>query len=42
METSGFAPIGLQARNIDDMLDQIRAAGFNTPSGCHSAINSWI
>ena len=30
METSGFAPIGLQARNIDDMLDQIRAAGFNT------------
>jgi aryl-phospho-beta-D-glucosidase BglC (GH1 family) len=30
METSGFAPIGLQSRNIDDMLDQIRRAGFNT------------
>ena len=30
METSGFAPIGLNARNVDDMLDQIVAAGFNT------------
>jgi len=30
METGGFAPIGLQSRNIDDMLDQIRTAGFNT------------
>jgi endoglucanase len=30
METSAFAPIGLTARNVDDMLDQIVAAGFNT------------
>jgi endoglucanase len=30
METSGFAPVGLNTRNIDDMLDQIPAAGFNT------------
>ena len=30
LETSGFAPIGLNARNVDDMLDQIVAAGFNT------------
>jgi endoglucanase len=30
METSAFAPIGLTARTLDDMLDQIVAAGFNT------------
>jgi endoglucanase len=30
METSAFAPLGLVARNVDDMLDQIVAAGFNT------------
>jgi len=30
METSAFAPLGLGARNVDDMLDQIVAAGFNT------------
>jgi endoglucanase len=30
METSGFAPLGLNARNVDTMLDQIAAAGFNT------------
>src|SRR5437870_12480028 len=30
METSGFAPIGLNARNVDDILDQIVAEGFNT------------
>jgi endoglucanase len=30
METSGFAPLGLGARNVDDMLNQIVAAGFNT------------
>jgi endoglucanase len=30
METSGFAPLGLGARNVDDMLDQIVTAGFNT------------
>jgi endoglucanase len=30
LETSGFAPIGLRTRKIDDTLDQIAAAGFNT------------
>jgi aryl-phospho-beta-D-glucosidase BglC (GH1 family) len=30
METSTFAPLGLKARNVDDMLDQIASAGFNT------------
>jgi endoglucanase len=30
LETNGFAPIGLRTRKIDDMLDQIAAAGFNT------------
>jgi len=30
METSMFAPLGLKTRNVDDMLDQIVAAGFNT------------
>jgi endoglucanase len=30
METSAFAPVGVSARNLDDMLDQIVAAGFNT------------
>ena len=30
METGGFAPIGLNARNLDAMLDQIAASGFNT------------
>jgi endoglucanase len=30
METSTFAPLGLKTRNVDDMLDQIVAAGFNT------------
>jgi endoglucanase len=30
METSSFAPIGLNSRNVDVMLDQIAAAGFNT------------
>jgi len=30
LETSAFAPIGLGARNIDDMLDQVAKAGFNT------------
>jgi endoglucanase len=30
LETSAFAPIGLNARNVDQMLDQIVAAGFNT------------
>src|SRR5438132_4654909 len=28
METGGFAPIGLNARNVDDMLDQLAGAGF--------------
>ncbi|MBV9173375.1 MAG: glycoside hydrolase family 5 protein, partial [Chloroflexi bacterium] len=30
LETSAFAPIGLGSRKVDDMLDQIVAAGFNT------------
>jgi len=30
LETSAFAPLGLAARNVDDMLDQIVTAGFNT------------
>jgi endoglucanase len=30
METTAFAPLGLNTRNVDDMLDQIVAAGFNT------------
>jgi endoglucanase len=30
METSGFAPLGLNNRNVDAMLDQVAAAGFNT------------
>src|SRR4029078_11910884 len=30
LETSTFAPQGLWARGLDDMLDQIVAAGFNT------------
>src|SRR5258708_2283591 len=30
METNAFAPLGVNSRNIDDMLDQIAAAGFNT------------
>jgi endoglucanase len=30
METSGLAPAGLNTRNLEDMLDQIPAAGFNT------------
>src|SRR5262249_27752711 len=30
METSNFAPIGLDSRSLDDMLDQIVASGFNT------------
>ena len=30
METNAFAPLGLNARNVDDMLDQIVTAGFNT------------
>src|SRR6185436_19622524 len=30
METNRYAPIGLEARNVDDMLDQIAATGFNT------------
>src|SRR5260370_2988694 len=30
METRAFAPLGLVARNVDDMLDQIVAAGLNT------------
>jgi endoglucanase len=30
METNRYAPIGLEQRNLDDMLDQIVAAGFNT------------
>jgi endoglucanase len=30
METSTFAPLGLKTRNVDDMLDQVVAAGFNT------------
>jgi endoglucanase len=29
METSTFAPIGLDTRSLDDMLDQIVASGFN-------------
>jgi endoglucanase len=29
-ETSAFAPHGLEARNWQDMLDQIKQAGFNT------------
>jgi len=29
-ETKAFAPHGLWARNWEDMLDQIKAAGFNT------------
>jgi endoglucanase len=29
METSTFAPIGLDTRKLDDMLDQIVASGFN-------------
>src|SRR3989440_11346186 len=29
-ETSTFAPHGLEARNWQDMLDQIKQAGFNT------------
>jgi endoglucanase len=30
METSNFAPIGLDTRSLDDMLDQVAASGFNT------------
>jgi endoglucanase len=30
METRAFAPIGLHARSLDDMLDQLTNAGFNT------------
>jgi endoglucanase len=30
METSMFAPIGLDARSLDAMLDQVVATGFNT------------
>jgi endoglucanase len=30
METNAFVPLGLNSRNVDDMLDQIAAAGFNT------------
>ena len=30
METSNFAPIGLDARRLDDMLDQLVTSGFNT------------
>jgi endoglucanase len=30
LETGDFAPIGLNARNVDDVLDQIAATGFNT------------
>jgi endoglucanase len=30
METSAFAPLGVGARKVDDMLDQIVTAGFNT------------
>jgi endoglucanase len=30
METHAFAPIGLHARSLDDMLDQLTIAGFNT------------
>ena len=29
-ETGAFAPIGLETRKLDDMLDQMVAAGFNT------------
>src|SRR5206468_10975844 len=30
METSTFAPIGLDSRKLEDMLDQVVASGFNT------------
>jgi endoglucanase len=30
METSNFAPIGLDSRNLEDMLDQVVSSGFNT------------
>jgi endoglucanase len=30
METSNFAPIGLDSRSLNDMLDQVVATGFNT------------
>jgi endoglucanase len=30
METSTFAPVGLDTRNLDEMLDQIVRSGFNT------------
>lgn len=30
METGTFTPIGLNTRNLDDMLDQIVKSGFNT------------
>lgn len=30
METSNFAPIGLDTRSLNDMLDQVVASGFNT------------
>jgi endoglucanase len=30
METSTFAPIGLDTRSLDEMLDQMVASGFNT------------
>ncbi len=30
METNAFVPFGINTRNVDDMLDQIVAAGFNT------------
>ena len=30
METSNYAPIGLDSRTLDDMLDEIVSTGFNT------------
>jgi endoglucanase len=30
LETGNFAPIGLESRSLDDMLDQVVASGFNT------------
>lgn len=29
METSSFAPLGLESRSLNDMLDQVAASGFN-------------